>query len=76
MGSTTFDQRVLGSCDFVDVLEEAVLKRHSVQVRLRDGQEFVDTLVDVVTEAGANFAVFRGHDRVPVADIRDLTQKA
>jgi len=67
-------QDEVGRCDFIDVLEEAVLRRTSVAVRLRDGQAFIDEVVDVVTEKGDDFAVFRSHARVPVGDIAAVTR--
>jgi Rho-binding antiterminator len=71
---TLFSQDEVGRCDFIDVLEEAVLRRTSVAVRLRDGQTFIDEVVDVVTEKGDDFAVFRSHARVPVGDIAAVTR--
>lgn len=59
----------VGQCDFIDVLEESVIRRRPVAVQLRAGETFIDQMMDVVTEAGTNFAVFRSHDRVPVREI-------
>ena len=67
-----FVQDALGRCDFIDVLEEAVLQRRRVAVQLRAGEHFRDQVVDVVTEAGDDFAVFRAHPRVAVGDIAAL----
>ena len=49
----------VGQCDFIDVLEEAVTRRRPVGVQLRAGETFIDQMMDVVTEAGTEFAVFR-----------------
>ena len=73
---TRVSQDAVGRCDFVDVLEEAVLRRHSVAVELRDGQTFLDTVVDVVTEGGRDYAVFHRHPRVPVEQVRALVRHA
>jgi Rho-binding antiterminator len=59
----------LGSCDFVDVLEEAVLRRSTISVDLRDGRHFSDRVRDVVTEDGADFAVFANHGTIALRDI-------
>lgn len=59
----------VGQCDFIDVLEETVLRRRPVAVQLRAGDTFIDQMMDVVTEAGTDFAIFRTHGRVPVREI-------
>lgn len=71
---TVMCQDELGRCDFIDVLEEAVLRRRPVAVRLRSGESFIDQVVDVVTERGDDFAVFRTHPRVRVGDIFAVTR--
>ena len=60
------EQDQVGSCSFVDVLEEAVLVKRPVAIELRDGTTFIDQVTDVTTESGQDFAVFRSHARVPV----------
>ena len=57
-------QDAVGRCSFIDVLEEAVLMHRPVAVLLRDGERFIDVVVDVVTENHEDYAVFRAHDRV------------
>ena len=59
----------MGSCSFVDVLEEAVLVKRPVAIEMRDGTTFIDQVTDVTTESGQDFAVFRSHARVPVREI-------
>jgi transcriptional antiterminator Rof (Rho-off) len=66
----------VGRCDFIDVLEEAVLLRRPVAVQLRLGETFIDQVVDVVTEKGVDFAVFRSHARVPVVEIAAVSRSA
>lgn len=72
LGSETMTricQDDVGRCDFLDVLEEAVLKHRPVAVQLREGESFIDEVVDVVTEKGDDFAVFKSHARVSVGSI-------
>lgn len=64
----------VGPCDFIDVLEEAVLRQRPVAVQLRAGETFIDQMLDVVTEAGREFAVFRSHARVPVNQIAAVSR--
>ena len=72
MAVLTQDQ--VGRCSFIDVLEEAVLRRRPVAIQLVDGSTFIDEVLDVVTEQGDDFAVFRSHDRVPVGEIHAATR--
>jgi transcriptional antiterminator Rof (Rho-off) len=51
-------------CDFLDVFEEAVVKKSAVTVELRDGKRLTDHVRDVVTEDGEDFAVLHAHGRV------------
>ncbi|MBZ4417233.1 hypothetical protein [Myxococcus sp. RHSTA-1-4] len=73
---TRMCQDDVGRCDFIDVLEEAVLRRRPVAVELRAGDTFIDQVVDVVTERGDDFAIFRSHARVPVGDILSVTRES
>lgn len=57
------------SCDYLDVLEEAVTLKSGVLIDLRGGAQFTDEVRDVVTEDGQNVAVFAVHGRVPLHDI-------
>jgi Rho-binding antiterminator len=45
-----------------------------VSVHLREGEAFIDEVVDVVTEKGEDFAVFKSHERVPVGAILSVTR--
>jgi hypothetical protein len=67
-------QDEVGRCDFIDVLEEAVLRKRSVAVQLRNGGTFIDEVVDVVTEDGDDFAVFKSHPRVSVGAVFAVTR--
>jgi Rho-binding antiterminator len=67
-------QEEVGRCSLIDVLEEAVLRRRPIAVRLSSGASFIDQLVDVVTERGEDYAVFRDHERVGVTDISAVTR--
>jgi transcriptional antiterminator Rof (Rho-off) len=71
---TRICQDDVGRCDFIDVLEDAVLRHRPVEVQLRGGEAFTDEVVDVVTERGDDFAVFKSHERVPVGDILSVTR--
>jgi Rho-binding antiterminator len=71
---TRICQDDVGRCDFLDVLEEAVLRHRPVAVQLREGEAFIDEVVDVVTEQGDDFAVFKTHARVPVGNILAVTR--
>jgi hypothetical protein len=67
-------QDEVGRCSFIDVLEEAVLRHAPVAVQLREGGIFIDEVVDVITEDGDDFAIFKAHDRIPVGEIRAMTR--
>lgn len=71
---TRICQDDVGRCDFIDVLEEAALRRGPVSVHLREGEAFLDEVVDVVTEKGEDYAVFKSHERVPVGAILSVTR--
>lgn len=59
----------LDRCDVVDLLEEAVTIGRAVSVSLRDKQEFVDKVRDVITRDGEDWVVFATHPEVAVTDI-------
>ena len=67
-------QDEVGRCSFIDVLEEAVLRRRPVAVETRGGTTFIDHVVDVVTENGQDFVVFKVHPRMSVLDLRAVTR--
>ena len=67
-------QDVVGRCSLIDVLEEAVLLGRPIAVRLFSGPTFIDEVIDVITEQGDDFAVFRNHERVSVGDIGAVTR--
>ena len=46
-----------------------LIGRANVKVQLSEGLMFIDEVMGVVTENGADFAVFSNRDRVPVASI-------
>ena len=54
------------TCDVLDRLEEAVLRRSSVRVTLQDGRTFVDDVREVVTENGHDYGVFSGAGKIDV----------
>jgi hypothetical protein len=71
---TVLSQDTVGSCDFIDVLEEAVLRSRPVAITLRDGQSFIDEIVDVVTQGGADYAIFRTRGQLAVQEIASVTR--
>lgn len=73
-GVSVICQDAVGRCSFLDVLEEAAIVHRPVAVALRDGERFIDVVVDVVTEDHEDYAVFRSHERVPVTDIAAATR--
>jgi transcriptional antiterminator Rof (Rho-off) len=62
-------QDEIGTCDFLDVLEEAALVKRPIAVELRDGEAFIDEVKDVLTQGGADYVDFLIHGRVAVRDI-------
>ena len=71
---TMMRQDELGSCDFVDVLEEAALVKRPIGVKLRDGETFIDEVRDVVTVDGVDYVDFLIHERVAVRAILAATR--
>lgn len=67
-------QEEIGRCEFIDVLEEAVVVKRPVAVTLNSGETFIDTVKDVVTFDGRDWVDFVEHDRLPVSDIRGMTR--
>ena len=67
-------QDELGRCDFLDVLEEAVLVKRPVQVKLRTGETFIDIVRDVVTKDGQEFVQFDSNGRKPLREIHAVTR--
>jgi Rho-binding antiterminator len=67
-------QDEIGRCDFIDVLEEAVLTRQPVTVKMRDGQCFTDVIRDVKTEGGHDYVVFNSHETVRIDRIHGCSR--
>ncbi|MFN7132641.1 MAG: hypothetical protein ACK4N5_11210 [Myxococcales bacterium] len=57
-------------CDHLDVLEESATFKRRVFVELKGGDSFTDTVRDVVTENGEDWAVFAERGRIGVKEIR------
>jgi len=53
----------------LDLLEESARLRRDLLVELKGGKRFVDRAREVVANDGQEWAIFRAHGRVPVADI-------
>ena len=64
----------MGRCSFIDVLEEAALRKTHVAVSLYDGTAFIDRVKDVQTENHEDYAVFESHGRVAVTNIEAATR--
>jgi hypothetical protein len=58
-------------CDFIDMLEESAKLHRPVSVSVRGDTHFADSVRDVVTEDGDDYAFFRDHGRIPVSQILD-----
>jgi len=69
----TFHRSAVGACGFLDVLEEAALRRYRVILGLADGSEIEDVIVGVVTERGADWIVLERHSRVDATSIAWLS---
>lgn len=62
-------------CDFIDMLEESAKFHRTIAVTLKGDTRFSDAVRDVVTEDGADYAIFRDHGRVALRDILDCAWK-
>lgn len=67
------DHDAMGSDEFVDVLEQAVLRGKPIAVELRDGTAFVDRITDVTASEGVDVAIFEARGRIEVSRIRTLS---
>jgi Rho-binding antiterminator len=65
---------LIDRCDVLDILEESVVIKRPVAIKLEGGREFTDQVRDVVTEGGTDYVDFRDHGRMPVADIRSAVR--
>jgi len=63
-------------CDFIDMLEESAKMHRPIAVTLRGDARFADSVKDVVTEGGEDYALFRDHGRVAVSEILDCVWTA
>lgn len=69
-----FTQQELGTCDLVDLLEEASDRKRPVTVALANGDSFSDVVQDVVTENHEDWVVFQQHGRHRVKDVLSCTR--
>lgn len=67
-------QAEVGSCAFLDVLEEAVLRATPVTLVLGDGRSFEDVVCDVVTRDGKDLVVLGAHDPLDAREIVEMTR--
>ena len=70
-----FDRNALGTCDFLDVLEETVLMHARAKVELLDGTSFEDRIRDLTIEDGQDVVIFADHDPVEVREIAAITRE-
>lgn len=63
----------IGTCDFIDALEAAVVAHRRVYVELEAGGHFVDRPLDVVTENGTDYGVFAARGRVSVEEMHAVS---
>lgn len=71
---TLMRQEEIGSCDFLDVLEEAALVKRPIAVKLKSGETFISEVTDVVTADGVDWVEFATHERVAARDILAATR--
>lgn len=76
MAPKRFVQSELGRCDFLDVLEEAVLLRVPVRIERTDGSRIDGVVEDVTTREGGEYVRLTGDRRVDVNDIAALEREA
>ncbi len=58
--------------DVIDMLEESVLKRRPVYVRLSDGRIFEDRVQEIVKWEGRDHVVFKDHELTPIESIAEV----
>lgn len=75
MSLKRFVQSELGRCDFLDVLEEAVLLRVPVRLERTDGTRIEGIVQDVATDADGETVHLSGSQRVSVSDISSLERE-
>jgi Rho-binding antiterminator len=67
---------IVEKCDFIDVLEEAAVLGTEVIIDLRDGEQFTDSVRQVITEDGQDFVLFKSHGRLAVHAVSDARRAA
>lgn len=55
--------------DVIDMLEESVMMRRPVEVRLRDGRVFEDRVQEIIKYEGQDQVVFKDHELTPLTHI-------
>ena len=60
---------ILDGCDISDVLEESARLGRKLIVELKGGRRFIDQARELVSEDRQEWAIFRAHEAVRVADI-------
>ncbi len=67
-------QDALGRCDFLDVLEEAAVVKRPVEVKLRNGDSFIDIVKDVETKDGEEFVHFDSSGTLKLSEIQAMSR--
>lgn len=65
---------VVGRCDFLDLLEEAAIRKKPVKIGLRSGEAFEDVVTDVVTENHKDYAVLQSRGRIAVEELASCSR--
>ena len=58
--------------DVIDMLEESVMMRRPVVIRLQHGRQFEDRVQGIVKWEGEDHVVFKDHELTPIASIREV----
>ena len=58
--------------DVIDMIEESVMMKRPVVVRLRDGRVFEDRATEIVKWHGEDHVVFHDHELTPLGAISDI----
>ena len=67
-------QDTLGRCDFLDVLEEAAVRRTPVEMELADGERLSTRVVDVEATVEGDVVVLEDGRRIPVGEVGAMTR--
>ena len=69
-----YRQAELGRCDFLDVLEEAAVRRTPVELELRGGERLHERISDVEGTPEGDVVVLASGRRIAVGDVEAMTR--